>query len=205
MLDCYLQEFSKLRLATNRKTWTKATNFKSPYKPFLLLSILDLIGYGSITKNFVEPSFELTETFQGYITLLPPMNRQASIAYPFFYLQSSNFWYLKPRLDTKIKPGQTISSIKRLREICFGVKFSNDLFPLLQMETFREKIRAVLIKSYFPPDIQFLLWDQSMLNYEAANYSDSLLTAEDYVSPVNSAGASSIPSKKSVTKDSEKQ
>jgi hypothetical protein len=41
-----------------------STNFKSPYKPFLLLSILDLIGYGSITKNFIEPSFELTETFE---------------------------------------------------------------------------------------------------------------------------------------------
>ena len=64
MLDSYLQEFSKLRTDTNRNKWTEATNFKSPYKPFLLLSILDLIGYGSITKNFIEPSFELTETFQ---------------------------------------------------------------------------------------------------------------------------------------------
>ncbi len=111
MLDSYLHEFSKLRVDTNRNKWTKFTNFKSPYKPFLLLSILDLIGYGSISKNFIEPSFELTETFQGYIALLPPMNRQASMSYPFFYLQSSNLWHLKPRADTKIKPGQTIKSI----------------------------------------------------------------------------------------------
>jgi putative restriction endonuclease len=90
MLDGYLQEFSKLRVDTNRNKWTEGTNYKSPYKPFLLLSIFDLIGYGSITKNFIEPSFELTETFQGYIALLPPMNRQASMAYPFFYLQSSD-------------------------------------------------------------------------------------------------------------------
>ena len=32
-------------------------------KPFLLLSILDLTAQGSISKNFIEPSFELVETF----------------------------------------------------------------------------------------------------------------------------------------------
>ena len=41
MLDSYLQEFSKLRTDKNRNKWTQATNFKSPYKPFLLLSILE--------------------------------------------------------------------------------------------------------------------------------------------------------------------
>ena len=39
MLDSYLQEFAKLRVDTNRSKWTEATNFKSPYKPFLLLSL----------------------------------------------------------------------------------------------------------------------------------------------------------------------
>jgi len=61
-----------------------------------------------------EPSFELTETFQGYIALLPPMNRQASMAYPFFYLQSSDIWNLQPRFEASIKPGQTIKAVAPL-------------------------------------------------------------------------------------------
>lgn len=71
MLDNYLHDFSKLRTDANHTSWTKSTNFRSPYKPFLLLSIMDMVANGSITKNFIEPSFELTETFQGYIALLP--------------------------------------------------------------------------------------------------------------------------------------
>lgn len=175
MLDHYLHEFSKLRTDTNRKSWTPSTNYKSPYKPFLLLSILDLIGTGSITKNFIEPSSELTETFQGYIAMLPPMNRQASMAYPYFYLQSSGFWNLQPRSDITIKAGQTISTVKRLRELYYGAKFSDDLFQLLQMPTSREKLRAVLIETFFAPEIQPRLLEQSVVNYEAANYSTSLL------------------------------
>ena len=196
MLDSYLQEFSKLRTDTNRNSWTKSTNYKSPYKPFLLLSILDLIGYGSITKNFIEPSFELTETFQGYIGLLPPMNRQASMAYPFFYMQSADLWNLQPRLDAKIRSVQAIGTMKKLRELYYGAKFSDDLFPLLQMQLSREKLRAVLIKTYFSPEIQPRLWEQSALNYEAANYSTSLLVTADSPPPSDYAEKSIVPPEK---------
>lgn len=193
MLDFYLQAFSKLRADLNRTSWTPSTNYRSPYKPFLLLSVLDLVGVGSINKNFIDPSFELTETFQGYIALLPPMNRQASMAYPFFYLQSSGFWHLQPRSDADIKPGQTISTIKRLRECYYGAKVNDDLYPLLQMQTSREKLRAMLIESYFAPEIQQLLWEQSVLNYDAANYSANLLVTAEPPPPPESAEPLSIP------------
>jgi len=195
MLDNYLLAFSKLRTDTNRSTWTEATNYRSPYKPFLLLSAMDLIAYGSVTKNYIEPSFELTETFQGYITLLPPMNRQSSMAYPFFYLNSAGFWNLQPRPDTNVKPGQTISTVKRLRECFYGAKFNDDLFPLLQMQTSREKLRSVLIGTYFLQEIQPRLWEQSVLNYEAANYSTTLLTSAD-TPPTISTDKSTVPPEK---------
>ena len=51
MLDSYLIAFSKLRTDVNRNTWTEATNYRSPYKPFLLLSVMDLIAYGSVTQK----------------------------------------------------------------------------------------------------------------------------------------------------------
>ena len=54
--------FSKLRKDMNRNTWTEARNYRSPYKPLLLLSVMDLIAYGSVTKNYIQSSFDLIET-----------------------------------------------------------------------------------------------------------------------------------------------
>ncbi len=54
MLDTYLLAFKKLRTDSNRSTWTQATNYRSPYKPFLLLSVMDLIAHGSITETLLK-------------------------------------------------------------------------------------------------------------------------------------------------------
>jgi hypothetical protein len=69
-----LQEFSKLRVDTNRKTWTKATNYKSPYKPFLLLSILDLIGYGRIVRQQITTS-QIGTILRSHVDLHPEEHR----------------------------------------------------------------------------------------------------------------------------------
>ena len=62
-IDCYIKAFSRLRTDKNRNRWSAATTFRAPHKPFLLLSILDLIPEGLITSEFIEPTFELAETF----------------------------------------------------------------------------------------------------------------------------------------------
>ena len=59
----YLKSFSHLRTYKDRKKWSALTTYQAPHKPFLLLSIMDLIAQGSIAENFVEPSFELLDTF----------------------------------------------------------------------------------------------------------------------------------------------
>ncbi len=58
-LEQYLKSFSRLRTDKNRKRWSALTTYQAPHKPFLLLSIMDLIAQGLITQNFIEPSFEL--------------------------------------------------------------------------------------------------------------------------------------------------
>ena len=45
------------------KKWSALTTYQAPHKPFLLLSIMDLIAQGAITHNFIKPSFERVETF----------------------------------------------------------------------------------------------------------------------------------------------
>jgi len=49
MLDKYLKSFSRLRTDKISKRWSALTTFQAPHKPFLLLSIMDLIAQKSIT------------------------------------------------------------------------------------------------------------------------------------------------------------
>jgi len=50
-LDQYLRSFSRLRTDKNCKRWSALTSHQAPHKPFLLLSIMDLIAQGSITER----------------------------------------------------------------------------------------------------------------------------------------------------------
>jgi putative restriction endonuclease len=173
-LDYYLHALAKIRVDKNKNNWTRLTNFCSPYKPILLLSIFDHIETARITKNFIEPSFELTRTFRNYISLLPDLGRKANIAYPFYYLGSSKFWELRPRPEASER-NFGAPSIKKLQEFYYGARFKDDLFPLLQMRHSREKLRTSLIQTYFSKEIQENIYGQSIINCASDRYSDSLL------------------------------
>ena len=54
----YFKTFSSLRTYKDRKKWSGLTTYQALHKPFLLLSIMDLISQGSINKNFIEPSLD---------------------------------------------------------------------------------------------------------------------------------------------------
>ena len=179
-LDSYLIAFAKLRIDRNKTKWSSLTNYCSPYKPFLLLSILDHIATSRITSNFIEPSFELTETFLGYIRLLPA-SRPASMSYPFYHLKSATFWQLATRPELQHRGGLTVSSMKRLRELYLGARIASDLFMLMQMEHSRQKLRAVLIQTYFAANIQKALWNQSFINCASDHYSASLLSTSEAI------------------------
>ncbi|MCK4486180.1 MAG: HNH endonuclease, partial [Desulfobacterales bacterium] len=66
MLDEYVHIFSKLNTDKNRKRWSEVTCHQAPHKPFLLLSVMDLIAQGVIYENFIEPTYELVDTFNVY-------------------------------------------------------------------------------------------------------------------------------------------
>lgn len=178
-IECYLQLFSALRTDKNRKRWSADTCFQAPHKPFLLLSVLDLIEAGSISRNFVEPSFELAETFAGYWARVMPIGTFGSMAYPFYHLESSGFWHLICNSAVSHEIGLTISSVKRLQELYHGARFDDDLFRLLIKEVSRENLRALLIKTYFSPEVQRVVSEQAVINKKASIYGNALLrTAE---------------------------
>lgn len=62
MFEKYLKSFSNLRTDKNRNRYPAITDHRAPHKPFLLLSIMDLIAQGQITENFIDPSYELIDT-----------------------------------------------------------------------------------------------------------------------------------------------
>jgi putative restriction endonuclease len=180
-LDHYISLFTKLRVDRTRGSWTHLTHHASPYKPFLLLSILDHLASGQITKNFIEPSLELAETFQEYIALLPKIDREASMSYPFYHLESSGFWEMLPQPGEEHRKGRAIKSMKRLWELYLGARLSKDLFMFLQLETSREKLRAVIVQTYFAPEVQSATWKQSVIHFGSTRYASDLLSAAETV------------------------
>jgi len=61
MIENYLHKLSNLRTDRGRDRYPAHTLHRAAHKPFLLLSIMDLIAQGAIAENFIEPSFELVE------------------------------------------------------------------------------------------------------------------------------------------------
>ena len=65
-IDDYIAKFGRLRMGKDRNRWSTLTTSQAPHKPFVLLSVLDLIAEGVITGNFIEPSLELLDSFNRY-------------------------------------------------------------------------------------------------------------------------------------------
>jgi len=175
----YLKSFSRLRTDKNRKRWSVLTTYQAPHKPFLLLSIMDLIAQGSITQNFIEPSFELLDTFNTYWNYIMPLGSKTSMAYPFPRLKTDGFWYLVPNPGYENQIDIGFSSMAKLREVCAGARMDDELFQLMCNTETREQLRAVIIQNYFAPDIQSKLVGQGNVNLAAYDYSQELLKIEE--------------------------
>jgi len=175
MLDKYLNQYSTLKTDRNRNRWTGATCGRAPHKPFLLLSIMDLIAQGLIARNFIEPSLELVETWNGYWNLIMPFGQSSSMAYPFYHMRSEPFWSLIPNPGREDLPGRTFSSMSRVREVYAGAMMDEGLFAFLLNNQTREKLRAVLVETYFAADIRPAICEHGLINYGAEIYKRKVL------------------------------
>jgi len=176
----YLISFSRLRTYKDRKKWSALTTYQAPHKPFLLLSIMDLIAQGSITQNFIQPSFELLDTFNTYWNNIMPLGSKTSMAYPFPRLKTDGFWHLIPNPGFENKTSVNFSSMTKLREVCAGARMDDELFRLLCKPETREQLRAALIETYFASEIRMKVLEQGHLNYAAYRYSEKLLEVAEW-------------------------
>jgi putative restriction endonuclease len=175
MIEEYLQIFAKLRTDKNSKFWSALTCYQAPHKPFVLLSVMDLIAQSQIVTNFIQPSLELVETFNLYWAAIMPLGTKGNMAYPFPRLKSDGFWHLVPNPGFETKIDMDFSSMTRLRQVCAGAKMDQELFGYLCNPETRERLRAVLINTYFAPEVRPLVEKQGKINYDAYQYSQTLL------------------------------
>jgi putative restriction endonuclease len=136
---------------------------------------MDLIAQGQITNSFIEPSLELLDTFNLYWAAIMPLGTKGNMAYPFPRLKSDRFWHLVPNPGFETKIDMDFSSMTRLREVCAGAKMDEELFGYLCNSETREHLRAVLINTFFVPEVRVLVEKQGKVNYDAYQYSQALL------------------------------
>ena len=174
-VDEYLNKFSRLNTDKSRHRWSAATCHRAPHKPFLLLSIMDLIAQGQITENFIEPSFELVDTWNGYWNAVMPPGKSSSMAYPYFFMKSDGFWHLIPNSSLNIPDQFRTPSMVWLRKNFTGARMDDALFGFLVDPVTREILRSVLIQTYFAPEIQPLLHEQAFVNLSAFAYAKDVV------------------------------
>lgn len=175
-LDHYRKSFPNLNVARDRRHWAPLTRHAAPHKPFVLLSVIDLIAEGIVSTNFIEPSFEVLDTFNVYWSRIMPPGTKGNMAYPFCRLQTDGFWHLvanqgyRAPIDCNL-----ISSMTRLREMVAGARLDDELYRLLLQPEAREVLRAVILESSFDPQIHPTLLEQGQVNIEAHEYSRRLI------------------------------
>src|SRR5215210_5722058 len=159
--DDYARRFARLRTNRNRKVWSEVTAHQAPHKPILLLCVLDLCESGEIPSNLIEISDDLAELFGGYWERVLPFSRPGNLALPFFHLQGDGFWHLLPRQEST-SLGLQITSLTRLREEIVGARLDENLYDLVRSKENRDRLRDVLIETYFSPKTRRLVAEQSI-------------------------------------------
>ena len=174
-IDEYAGRFARLRTNRNRKVWSGVTAHQAPHKPILLLCVLDLFDSGDISSNLIEISDDLVELFGRYWERVLPFSRPGNLALPFYHLQGDRFWHLLPR-HRGASLGSQITWLARLREETIGARLDENLYDLIQTKENRNRLRSVLIETYFSPETRRSVLEQSSINRGAFIYSEELLS-----------------------------
>ena len=172
-----MKRFARLRTNINRTSWSGFPRNRAPYKPLLLLSVLDLFEQGRIGSNLIELTPDVMELFARYWARVMPAGRHGDLAQPFFYLRSDGFWHLVPQpgRENELAATENINSVARLRDLVIGVRLDDELYELLGLREPRGALRTVLVQTFFAPEMRPLLIEQGALNNEAFLYSEKLL------------------------------
>jgi len=139
-LAYYRKCFSELKVSSSSQRG------EAPYKPILLLSVIELIAEGTITDNQILVSDELIRTFNKYWDILASASYKGGLHYPFVHLQNEGFWYVTPKPNGNILQPKTTNKLKQAVEYA---SFDDKLFDLLQDSIARNELIDILISVWF--------------------------------------------------------
>ncbi len=169
-LDYYGDLFSKI--ARGRNTHKNRQEL-SPYKPILLLSIIEMISRGIISENKIITSgsqfTNLKEVFTNYQNIFGGVykDRKSVIHQPFDSLRNDKnnengepFWHLKNRPDTPeiedIRDSEGKNRIKteaKLQKFVEYGKFDDQLWEILQEAEDRSYLVDLLMDTFFSEQV----------------------------------------------------
>ncbi|MCA8832378.1 HNH endonuclease [Hymenobacter pini] len=190
----YLTRFRKLR--TSRLAGKEA-----PYKPALLLAVLEGIEQGSILDNHISITPELLAAFQSNCRDLSVSGRfrANNFALPFYHLTGEGFWHLRTYSGQPLLLTSSGSprSLTHLRAAVAFAAFDEPLWVLLLDAATRQLFREALLDRYFPqtrfryrphagPETLQTL-GQQMLEEPAAVYQTHLDLTDEVETAVRSA------------------
>lgn len=125
---------------------------KLPHKAVLLLSILELVGKGTINDNKIDLNKTIARFFAttwDYYQLGPKI---PSVWIPFWYMKSEPFWHFKASTDESILRNllsfaghPTIGQMRNVIKFAF---VDEQLFELMRDVTGRSSLVNALIESY---------------------------------------------------------
>jgi len=175
-LEQYKIAFAKIR-SDVKPYWPISTLHRAPHKPFLLLSIMDLIANDRVKSNFFELDAELMDTFDLYWEKIIGKDRESNILMPFYHMTSEGFWHLiaVPGMEQTLASGGRIKSFRQFNEVALGARLNDDLFTLLSASDARDDLRRVLIEKYFTPDIRPEMVKIGRITSESFEYSRELI------------------------------
>jgi putative restriction endonuclease len=134
----------------------KRGSHERPHKPTLLLSIIDLLDRGGITRNEVPLSDELVNTFKHYFSVVKRADDKPTIENPFFFLSGDKFWQVtaQGKHEPLYREGFAggAPSVAQLRKQGATGRFDASFWQLLSEPVARHQLREALIARYFPEE-----------------------------------------------------
>jgi putative restriction endonuclease len=125
---------------------------KLPHKAVLLLSVLDLVGNGTINKNKIELSKTIANSFAYTWDSFQLGKKIPSVWIPFWYMKSEPFWHFKASTDESILQNllsfaghPTVGQMRNVIECAF---VDEKLFELMQDACERSALADVLKETY---------------------------------------------------------
>lgn len=148
-IDLYRLRFSALHC--NRQKGLVA-----PHKALMLMTVLDCIEDGSLTRNCIVPSKPFVDRFVDYWDLYVPKESafKPSWENPFWHLQYDGFWTIKCLSgDAVLQLVEKAPRRSEIEDLGLYAVLEEGLWDLLQNGVARDALRGVLISTYLCQDL----------------------------------------------------